>query len=117
MEDIAKQLDDVRDEMVQLLNEYPYVEGQEREDIYERCEVLGGEIQELVGLLKIAIRSANQEAESERNSDPAYSEQIQKLSSESLAAIHEAGVEVSAVISVLRERRNEFEDLDEPDYI
>jgi len=117
MEDIAKQLDDVRDEMVQLLNEYPYVEGREREDIYERCEVLGGEIQELVGLLKIAIRSANQEAEAERDADPTYSDQIQKLSSESLAAIHEAGVEVSAVISVLRERRNDIEDLDEPDYI
>ncbi len=114
MEDIARQLDDVRDEMVQLLNEYPHVEGPDREEIYERCEVLGGEIQELVGLLKMAIRSANKEAETERDADPAYTHQIQQLSSESLAAIHEAGVEVSAVISVLRERRNE---LDEPDYI
>ncbi len=117
MEDIAKQLDDVRDEMVQLLNEYPHVEGQERNDIYERCEVLGGEIQELVGLLKMAIRSANQEAEAESETDPAYTEQIQKLSNESLAAIHEAGVEVSAVISVLRDRRTELDELDEPDYI
>ena len=114
MEDIARQLDDVRDEMVQLLNDYPHVDGQDRENIYERCEVLGGEIQELVGLLKMAIRSANKEAEIERNSDPTYSDQIRQLSDESLAAIHEAGVEVSAVIAVLRERRNE---LDEPDYI
>jgi len=114
VEDIARQLDDVRDEMVQLLNDYPHVEGREREDIYERCEVLGGEIQELVGLLKLAIRSAKSEAESERDSDPTYSNQIDRLSQESLAAIHEAGVEVSAVISVLRERRTEF---DEPDYI
>ncbi|HPJ73034.1 MAG TPA: hypothetical protein PK636_10135, partial [bacterium] len=37
----------------------------ERVEIYRRCEYLGGEIQELIGVLKLAIRNSNREAEGE----------------------------------------------------
>jgi hypothetical protein len=107
MENIAQQLDEVRDEIVTLLREYPYASNRDRDEIYQRCELLGGEIQELVGLLKLAIRTTNQEAACEADSDPEYYAEICRLSEESLSAIHTAGLEVAAAISMLRESRDE----------
>ena len=107
MENIAQQLDEVRDEIVTLLREYPYASNRDREEIYERCELLGGEIQELVGLLKLAIRTTNHEAACEADADPEYYAEICRLSEESLTAIHTAGLEVAAAISMLRESRDE----------
>ena len=107
VEDIAKQLDDVRDEMVQLLRTYPYAPERERVEIYRRCEYLGGEIQELIGVLKLAIRNSNREAEGEADNDPAYWDEVSRLSAQSLAAIHSAGEEVAAAITMLRESRGE----------
>ncbi|MCB9851177.1 MAG: hypothetical protein H6817_10795 [Phycisphaerales bacterium] len=110
MEDIARQLDSVRDEMVQLLRDYPYASDRDREDIYTRCEFLGGEIQELVGVLKLAIRNTNAEAAEEADHDPEYYSEVARLSTESLVAIHSAGEEVAAAITMLRESRGETED-------
>jgi hypothetical protein len=115
MEDIAHQLDEVRDEMVSLLREYPYASDRERDIIYERCEMLGGEIQELVGLLKLAIRSADREAVTDRERDPDYSEEISRLARESMTAIHSAGLEVAAAITMLRETRDGHEEYPSPD--
>lgn len=109
MEDIAKQLDNVRDEMVQLLRSYPYAGERERGDIYRRCEYLGGEIQELIGVLKLAIRNSNREAAVEADTDPAYWDEVNRLSTQSLAAIHSAGEEVAAAIAMLRESRGDDE--------
>jgi len=113
MEHIARELDDVRDEMITLLNEYPYASDGDRSAIYERCEFLGGEIQELVGLLKLAIRRTNIEAHSEAESDPEYTDEVGRLSQESLYAIHAAGEEVAAAITLLRETRPEKDGADE----
>ncbi len=107
MEHIARQLDEVRDEMIALLHEYPYASDRDRDTIYERCELLGGEIQELVGLLKLAIRTTNREVDAESASDAEYSLEIARLSSESLHAIHSAGQEVASAIAMLRETRDE----------
>jgi hypothetical protein len=108
MEDIAHELDQVRDEMVALLREYPYASDRERALIYERCELLGGEIQELVGLLKLSIRNADREAAAEADNDPAYYAEITRLARESMAAIHSAGEEVAAAITMLRESRGDL---------
>jgi len=105
VEAIAKQLDNVRDEMVQLLRSYPYAGERERSEIYRRCEFLGGEIQELIGVLKLAIRNSNRDAAVEADNDPAYWDEIKRLSTQSLAAIHSAGEEVAAAITMLRESR------------
>lgn len=113
MEDIARQLDEVRDEMIALLHEYPYAADRDRETIYERCELLGGEIQELVGLLKLAIRTTNREANEESADDPEYTSEIARLSTESLKAIHSAGQEVAAAIAMLRETRDEPDGLED----
>lgn len=107
MEHIARKLDAVRDEMVQLLREYPYVSETERNDIYHRCEFLGGEIQELVGVLKVAICASSREAAEEADRDPSYWSEVSRLSRQSLAAIHSAGEEVAAAITMLREARGE----------
>lgn len=109
MEDIAQQLDTVRDEMVQLLRSYPYAGERERTEIYHRCEYLGGEIQELIGVLKLAIRMSNREAAVEADNDPAYWDEVNRLSTQSLAAIHSAGEEVAAAIAMLRESRGDDE--------
>lgn len=105
MEDIARELDEVRDEMIALLHEYPYASDRDRDHIYERCELLGGEIQELVGLLKLAIHETNHDADDRNERDPEYSAEITRLSRESLRAIHVAGEEVAAAIALLRETR------------
>ena len=112
MEAIALELDQVRDELVGLLQDYPYAGERDRELIYERCETLGGEIQELVGLLKLAIRSTDRAAAAEADRDPEYAREVSRLSQESLAAIHLAGMEVSAAISALREARPERDEID-----
>ena len=105
MESLARQLDEVRDEMVRLLQEYPNASDMDREHIYERCELLGGEIQELVGLLKLTLRQANSEAEQEASDDPTYVDEIARMTQDSLYAIHAAGEEVSAAITMLRDSR------------
>ncbi len=105
MEATARQLDDVRDEMVELLRQYPFASDSDREVIYERCEVLGGEIQELVGVLKLAIRTTSREVCEDGGEDEAYTAEIARLSSQSLAAIHAAGEEVAEAIAMLRETR------------
>ena len=112
MEEIANQLDQVREEMAQLLHAYATADESSREHIYHRCESLGGEIQELVGLLKLTIYNANREAEAEADSDPIYAREIAELSRDSLAAIHAAGREVSAAITLLRSSREEEEELE-----
>ena len=91
MEGIAQELDEVRDELVSLLQDYPYAGDRDRERIYERCETLGGEIQELVGLLKLAIRSTDRAVAAEADGDPEYAREVSRLSRESLASIHFAG--------------------------
>jgi hypothetical protein len=112
MEDIARQLDSVRDEMVQLLRSYPYAAEGERAEIYRRCEFLGGEIQELIGVLKLAIRNSNREASVDADQDPSYWDEVNRLSTQSLCAIHSAGEEVAAAITMLRESRGEDPDLE-----
>jgi hypothetical protein len=111
MEEIANQLDQVREEMAHLLQAYATADDTSREHIYERCESLGGEIQELVGLLKMTIYNANREAEAERDTDPAYALEIAELSRDSLAAIHAAGREVSAAITLLRSAHDDPDEL------
>jgi len=111
MEAIAQELDQVRDELVRLLQDYPYACESDRDNIYQRCESLGGEIQELVGLLKLAIRNTDRAASAEADCDPDYTQEVSRLSRESLVAIHEAGQEVSAAIDMLREARDVPDDL------
>jgi len=103
MEDIARQLDHVRDELVHLLHDYTVANDKGRAAIYRRCEMLGGEVQELVGLLKLAIRDVNNEAAQHADTDPVYADEIERLSRESLEAIHAAGEEVSCAVKLLRE--------------
>ena len=105
MEETARQLDTVRDELVSLLYQYTVAPEPDRSQIYERCETLGGEIQELIGLLKLSIRTADHDASEQSEADPEYAEQICRMSHESLAAIHAAGEEVNAAVRLLRESR------------
>ncbi len=106
IEEIACQLDTVRQEMAWLLNAYTEADERDRDQIYERCETLGGEIQELVALLKLTVQTARRAAEAEAGSDPAYCQEITELTQDSLAAIHAAGTEAATAISVLRESRH-----------
>jgi hypothetical protein len=108
MEEFAAQLDEVRSELVQLLRDYPFASEHDRDLIYERCELLGGEIQELVGLVKLAIRDTNRQAAIEAPGDLEYLEEIDRLSGESLAAIHAAGEEVNIAVRLLRDSRAEI---------
>lgn len=105
MEETARQLDNVRDELVSLLYQYTVAAEPEKSRIYERCETLGGEIQELIGLLKLSIRTADRDASEQSDVDPEYARQIGRMSHESLAAIHAAGEEVNAAVKLLRESR------------
>jgi hypothetical protein len=105
MEDIARQLDNVRSEMVSLLYDYTLATESQRTEIYEQCETLGGEVQELIGLLKLSIRGTNRQAAAHAEVDPDYAAQIDRMSRESLSAIHSAGQEVSAAVRALRESR------------
>ena len=105
MEETARKLDNVRDELVSLLYQYSAATEPQRAEIYERCESLGGEIQELIGLLKLAIRNANREADEQSECDPQYARQIGRMTQESLAAIHAAGQEVNSAVRLLRESR------------
>ena len=105
VEETARQLDNVRDELVNLLYQYTTADEPERSRIYERCETLGGEIQELIGLLKLSIRSANRDADAQSEADPEYARQIDQMSHESLVAIHAAGQEVNSAVRLLRESR------------
>ena len=105
IDEVAQQLDDVRNEMLRLLQEYPDASDHGREHIYERCESLGGEIQELVGLLKLHICTANRQVAAEADGDMAYASEIARVSHESLAAIHAAGLEVAGAVTMLREAR------------
>ena len=116
METTARQLDEVRSEMVHLLQEYPFASDGDREIIYERCELLGGEIQELVGLLKLTICQTTREANLESDDDEAYTQEIARLSTESLHAIHAAGEEVANAIAMLREARGEPDFPEEDNY-
>jgi len=115
IDEIAQQLDDVRTEMLQLLQEYSEANEFGREYIYQRCESLGGEIQELVSLLKLHIRTANQQVGVEKQNDPAYAAEIDRVSQASLAAVHSAGLEVAEAIRMLRETRPDAENPDEYD--
>ena len=116
IDEIAQQLDDVRTEMLQLLQEYSEANEFGQEYIYQRCESLGGEIQELVSLLKLHIRTANRQVYAEGQHDPAYAAEIERVSRASLVAVHAAGLEVAGAVRMLRETRPDAESTSDLDF-
>jgi hypothetical protein len=113
MDDIAQQLDQVRREMAHLLSTYPGSGTDRKTEILNRCEALGGEVQELVGVLKLSIRKVLLGAHRIENAEPQELGHLDQIARYGLRVAHCAGEEVSAAVRLIRQLRKE-ECLPEP---
>ena len=107
MHDTAQKLDVVRREIARLLSSYAGASEAEKQEILDQCDRLGGEVQELVGILKLSIRQvmdATCALHEEESTELAHLEQI---ASYGLRVAHCAGEEVSAAVRLIRRLRAE----------
>lgn len=109
MDDIALQLDEVRREMAHLLSAYPGSAEERKLEILTRCEALGGEVQELVGVLKLSIRKVLAGAQGSDGASTEDLNHLDQIARYGLRVAHCAGEEVSAAVRLIRQlRREEF---------
>lgn len=107
MDDIAQQLDRVRREMAHLLSSYPGAATARKQEILNRCEMLGGEVQELVGVLKLSIRKVINGAQSLEDAPAEELSHLGRIARYGLRVAHCAGEEVSAAVRLIRQLRRE----------
>ena len=107
VDDIAQQLDQVRREMAHLLSTYPGSATDRKTEILNRCEALGGEVQELVGVLKLSIRNVLLGAHKIENAEPQELGHLDQIARYGLRVAHCAGEEVSAAVRLIRQLRKE----------
>ena len=105
MDDVARQLERARREIAGLLRAYPGVSDAEKEVILDECEHLGGEVQELVGLLKIGIRDVVSTTRALHEDEPARLGHVEQIARYGLRVAHCAGEEVSAAVRLIRRLR------------
>ncbi|MCK4659943.1 MAG: hypothetical protein KAV82_10520 [Phycisphaerae bacterium] len=104
MDDIAEQLDQVRGEFAHLLSAYPGASSEEKQEILDHCEFLGGEVQELVGVLKLSIhRITNIALSSIEEEAPREADQLEQIARQGIRVAHGAGEEVSAAVRLIRQ--------------
>ncbi|MCP4593862.1 MAG: hypothetical protein GY842_24270 [bacterium] len=107
MDDIAQQLDDVRREIAQLLSTYPSATDDEKQEILNECEFLGGEVQELVGVLKLSIRQIMDATRSLHEDESPEYDHLTQIANCGIRVAHCAGEEVSAAVRLIRQLRGD----------
>ena len=105
MDDVARQLDEVRREIAGLLSAYPDASADDKRDILNECEYLGGEVQELVGVLKLSIRQILGAVQELPDCDADEADHLEQIAQYGLRAAHCAGEEVSAAVRLIRQLR------------
>jgi hypothetical protein len=103
MEDLALQMDSIREELCRLLDLYEHANPEQQRAIARRCEQLGGQVQDLVGMLKFSLLQMRREAESYDDGHQEYADQVDEVTRVGLQTIHTAGQEVARAIRFLRE--------------
>jgi hypothetical protein len=103
MEDLAVQMDSIREELCRLLDLYEHADADQQRAIARRCEQLGGQVQDLVGMLKFSLLQMRREAESYDEAYGDYADQVDEVTRVGLRTIHTAGQEVARAIRFLRE--------------
>jgi hypothetical protein len=102
MDDLAQQMDRVRDELCRLLDMYEEADAAQRRAIASRCEQLGGQVQDLVGMLKFSLLHLRQEARSSLGVDGEYRAKMDEVTTGGLRTIHAVGEEIAQAIRYLR---------------
>ena len=109
MDQLARQMDRVREELCRLLDLYEEADPTQRRAIASRCEQLGGQVQDLVGMLKFSLLQLREEAQTTSEANPEYVRQVADVTGNGLRAIHQAGEEIGQAIRFLREAWGEPE--------
>ena len=107
MDDIAQQLDWVRREIAHLLSSYADAPAEVKQSILDQCDRLGGEVQELVGILKLNIRQITDATCSLHEDDSPERKHLEQIARYGLRVAHCAGEEVSAAVRLIRRLRAE----------
>ena len=107
MHDTAQELDVVRREIARLLSSYAGASEAEKQDILDHCDRLGGEVQELVGLLKLSIRQIMDATCALHEEESAELTHLEQSARYGLRVAHCAGEEVSAAVRLIRRLRTE----------
>jgi len=105
MDGIAQELDQVRREFAHLLSAYTSAPPEAKKDILNQCEHLGGEVQELVGVLKLAIRNVIDASRPPTGDESPDVEHLEQIANHGLRVAHCAGEEVSAAVRLIRQLR------------
>ena len=105
MDDIANQLDDVRREIARLLSSYPTAPDDQKGEILVECDRLGGEVQELVGVLKLSIQRVLGTMRELPDDEDGEIEHVEQIARHGLRVAHCAGEEVSAAVRLIRQLR------------
>jgi len=103
MEDLAIEMDCIREELCDLLSRYEVADESEQQVIAERCEQLGGQVQDLVGMLKFSLLELRREAHDAGGEMDEHLDQVEEVTDLGLRTIHAAGQEVARAIRFLRE--------------
>ena len=102
MQRLLDQLEFTRRELSRLLTLCQQASPDQREWITERCDSLGGDVQELVGLLKLALFRVRQEAADEHSTNPHAAAKKETMATAALQAVDQASDEIGKAIRVLR---------------
>ncbi len=113
MEDLAIEMDCIREELCDLLSRYEEADAVEQRAIAERCEQLGGQVQDLVGMLKFSLLELRREAHEAGGEMIDQLDQVEEVTDLGLRTIHAAGLEVARAIRFLREVWDESPPTDE----
>ena len=103
MEQLAIQMDRIRAELGRLLDMYDDADPPQQRAIARRCEELGGQVQDLVGMLKFSLLELRNEAQTMDGIEDDQAEQVEHVTSLGLQTIHAAGQEVAQAIRFLRD--------------
>lgn len=102
MEDLAQQMDRVRDELCRLLDMYEEANSDQRRAIARRCEQLGGQVQDLVAMLKFSLLQLRREARGSDGIEGEYCTKMNEVTTGGLRTIHAVGEEIAQAIRYLR---------------
>ncbi|UCG15558.1 MAG: hypothetical protein JSV19_09715 [Phycisphaerales bacterium] len=112
MEQLAIQMDRIRDELCRLLDMYDEADRPQQRAIARRCEELGGQVQDLVGMLKFSLLELRKEAQEIGGGSNDQAEEVEQVTNLGLQTIHAAGQEVAQAIRCLRNVWDEEADAD-----
>jgi hypothetical protein len=95
-------MESIRRELGRLVHRYGRAGEAERERIVARCDVLGGELQELFGLVKLALLRTHEQALDASVGCPDIMIRTENATREALQAVHQAAEEIAGAVRVLR---------------